>query len=356
MSAKPHQSRPIERIALFRALGDAGRLRLLAICAEEELSVSELAEILRDSQPQISRRAAPFRQLGLLKTRRDGTRVYLRLAPDAGLDPIVVQALTEGRRLAMEDGSFARMADVLQAREDASRAFFDAPATEATADDHDSRRQEPFLAHLGALSSLLPGHRLAVDVGCGDGPLLELLAPLFDRVIGVDRSPAQLARAAERVRARRLAHVRLYNGGYDDVDLIKEVDGYGGADLVFASRVLHHAARPGEAMRSFERLLSTNGRLIVVDYLPHDDESMRSQGDVWLGLPPKELDRLADEAGLRVIAHATLNENYHPGGPDAHLTWQVMTASPKKEIATSRQAASTSQSNGNEGKKEEEQR
>ncbi|MBK8012988.1 MAG: metalloregulator ArsR/SmtB family transcription factor [Deltaproteobacteria bacterium] len=329
MSAKPNRNRPIERIALFRALADAGRLRLLAICGEEELSVSELAEILRDSQPQVSRRAAPLRQLGLLETRRDGTRAYLRLAPDAEVDQIVAQALIEGRRLAMEDGSFARMAGTLEAREDASRAFFDqegaagVPALEA------NQAQEPFLAHLSALSSLLPAHRLAVDVGCGDGPLLELLAPLFDRVIGVDRSPARLARAQERVRARRLAHVRLYNGGYDDVDLIKEVDAYGGADLVFASRVLHHAARPGEAMRSFERLLSRNGRLIVVDYLPHDDESMREQGDVWLGLLPEELDRLAEEAGLDVLAHTILKENYYPGGPDAHLTWQVVTASPK---------------------------
>ena len=65
------------RVDLYRLLADPGRLQILALCAEEELSVGELGSLLNESQPQVSRRVAPLRQGGLLEARRDGTRTWL---------------------------------------------------------------------------------------------------------------------------------------------------------------------------------------------------------------------------------------------------------------------------------------
>ncbi len=88
-----------DRVELFKLLGDEGRLQALALCAEEALTVSELAELLQDSQPQLTRKTQPLRQAGLLDARRDGTRTYLSTVSGAAADPVVAAAIDEGRRL-----------------------------------------------------------------------------------------------------------------------------------------------------------------------------------------------------------------------------------------------------------------
>src|SRR5438034_1039352 len=122
--------RVVSRVDLYRLLADPGRLQVLALCSEEELSVGELAEVLRDTQPD----SAPSGE----------------------------------------------------------------PASPA------------MLAHLAALGPVLPGHRLAVDVGTGEGLLIDVLAPMYERVIAVDRSPARLAQCAQRVASRGFHHVSLF--------------------------------------------------------------------------------------------------------------------------------------------------
>src|SRR6187402_833222 len=114
------------RVELFRLLGDEDRLRLLALCAEEELTVGELASLIGESQPQVTKKTQPLREAGLLTARRDGTRTLLRahVAPDV----IVGAALEEGRMLCTRDGSLARVAGVVAQREELSRRFFEQPA------------------------------------------------------------------------------------------------------------------------------------------------------------------------------------------------------------------------------------
>jgi ubiquinone/menaquinone biosynthesis C-methylase UbiE len=172
-----------------------------------------------------------------------------------------------------------------------------------------------------------------VDVGTGDGLLLDVLAPLYERVIAVDRSRAQLARVAERVAARGFHHVSLYPGSYDDTALLERVDAAGGADLVFAGRTLHHASRPAQAVQSFARLMKKGGHLVVLDYLPHEQDAMRAEaGDVWLGFPLEELRAHFATAGLEAVGEAAIPDVFHPAGPDASLSWHAWVA--RKPTAT----------------------
>lgn len=301
---------------------EAGRLQVLALCAEEELSVSELAVLLDDSQPQVSRKVAPLREIGVLEARRDGTRTFLRTVSDAR-DAVLQDAIGEGRRLCLADGSLSRLPAVLAAREVRGLEHFDVPEAERgastpTAPEH--------LAHLSALGPLLPGRQLAIDVGTGDGLVLDVLAPLYQRVIAVDRSRAQLARVAQRVGSRGFHHVSLFEGSYDDAALVQRVDASGGADLVFAGRSLHHASRPAAAVKSLARLLKRGGHLVVLDYLPHEQDTMREQGDVWLGFPDAEVRRFLSEASLTVVAGVPIPAAFHPDGLDASLTWHAWVA------------------------------
>lgn len=325
-AAAPHN--PLPRAELFRLLADEGRLCLLALCAEEELTVGELSELLAESQSQVSRKAAPLRQVGLLLARKDGTRTLLRLAPAGSLatDPVVEDALAEGRRLCAKDGRLARVQAALAAREERSARFF-AEAAEEVADAAPPSEGGLVQPHLFALSPLLPGHRLALDLGAGDGQATEVLAPLYERVIAVDKSRARLAACARRVQARGHLNVRLFEGSFDDTALLGDVDRAGGADLVFAGRILHHISRPKAALESFARLLRRGGHLVVLDYAPHDDERMREeQADVWLGFGPEELALKIQASGLDIHDVRRVPAALHPTGPDAHLAWQAWVA------------------------------
>ncbi len=198
-------------------------MRLLALCTEEELTVGELASLIGESQPQVTKKTQPLREAGLLTARRDGTARCC--AAHVGPDVVLGAALEEGRLLCIRDGSLARVAAVVAQREDVSRRIFEQSAVgakaEALAEAAPADREllgwlailAPLLtpaAHAPASSAAAAAAgvayagtdragavpTLAVDVGTGEGALLPLLSPLFERVVAVDRSPARLRAAA----------------------------------------------------------------------------------------------------------------------------------------------------------------
>jgi ArsR family transcriptional regulator len=292
------------RADLFRLLGDEDRLRLLALCCEEELTVGELATLLGESQPQITKKTQPLREVGLLAARRDGTRTLLRA--DVAADPVIDAALAEGRTLCSKDGSLAKVASVVAQREELSRRLFEVPAGEPAAAP---AADATLLAWAPLLVPLLPGHALAVDIGTGEGALLPLLSPLYERVIAVDRSAARLARCGARIASWGLPNVRLREGSADDPALVEEVTSRGGADLVVMARVLVHASRPQDAISAATRLVRAGGHLAIVDYLPHEDEALREQGHVWLGFEPPKLRGWLEAAKLEPLASTPFTNN-----------------------------------------------
>ncbi|MGH7438747.1 MAG: ArsR/SmtB family transcription factor [Polyangiaceae bacterium] len=310
------------RWELYRVLAEPLRLKLLALAAEEELSIGELAELLGESQPNVSRHAAALRQAALVRDRREGTRTLLRVAPEVTGDPVVTDALASGRALCEGDGVFARVADVVRAREAAGREFFARPRA-----PRDARADAPpseIAAYIAAIAPLIPRRSLAVDAGTGDGPLLEVLSPIYERVIAIDRSDAQIALARERTVARGFANVTLLRAELDGKELRRVVGP--GADAVFASRVLHHASQPARVVVQLASLCGAGGSLVLIDYARHDDESMREQADAWLGFDPAALRRFARAAGLTDVHVTKLPAPFCGDGPDKHLPWQVLVA------------------------------
>ncbi len=311
-----------QRWELYRLLSEPVRLRLLALAAEEELAIGELADLLGESQPNVSRHAAPLKQAGLLVVRKQGTRALVRLSDEAATDPVVRDALGSGRALCEADGSLARIGEVLRARDAVAREFF-ARTGDSKADDL-RRAPDELGAYLSALAALLPHRAVAVDAGTGDGSLLDVLAPTFERVVAIDRSEAQLARARTRVQTRGFQNVELVQGELVGPQVKKAVGE--GADVVFAVRLLHHAARPAQVVVELGELCRPGGALVVLDYGRHDDETMREQADLWLGFEPAELRQFARAAGLGEAHIAPVPGALCGRGPDAHLPWQVMVA------------------------------
>ncbi len=307
------------RWQLYRLLSDPIRLRLLALAAEEELSVGELAELIGESQPNVSRHASPLRQAGLLADRKQGARTLVRLADSAESDAVVADALAAGRRLCEEDGSLARVSEVVLARDQKTREYFAKPPAMEVALSPD------LPSYLWAFGGLIENRDLAVDAGTGDGVLIDLLAPLYRRVVAIDRSEAQLSRARQRIKAH----------GYDNVELIEDPIGGervhaavgDGADLVVASRMLHHTPRPRAALEELSLLVRPGGKLLVIDYARHEDECLtESQADVWMGFSEHELTGFAKAAGLSNIVVSAVPERLVRSGPDAHIQWLMLLA------------------------------
>jgi ArsR family transcriptional regulator len=327
------------RWELYRLLADPVRLRLLALASVEELGVGELADLLREGQPKISRHASALRDAGLVAARRQGTWTLLRLAPGAADDAVVSDAVHAGLASCRSDGTLDRVEEVLRARDTATREFFaksDRPAV--------SGPPAELAAYLAAFAPLLPHRRLAVDVGTGDGALLEVLGPVYERVIGLDRSDVQLALAAERVRRRELGNVTLVHGEIDGPEVRAALGrGDAGADLVFASRVLHHAPVPARAMAAIVALArpprgaEPGGAVVVLDYEAHEDQALREQqADLWLGFEPRELKRLAKAAGLADLHWQRLPAAWQGEGPDRHLGWQLLVGVRAEQASTKR--------------------
>lgn len=312
------------RWQLYGLLADPVRLRLLALAAEAELSVGELAELLDQTQPNVSRHAAPLRRAGLLADRRDGTRTFLKLTPGALNDAVVADAVAEGRKFCAAEGSLEAVSSVVRSRDSRTREYF------SSAHHLDAEPEGGDLAaYLFALGALLPRRGVAVDAGTGDGTLLEAIAPLFERVVAVDRSEARLERARRRTAAR----------GYDHVEFVcDEVDGAAvrravpsGADIVVAGRMLHHAPVPGEMMAALAALLVPAGRLLVVDYGPHGNEAFReAEADVWAGFEPGELLGFARDAGLSDARVLSIPNDFWPAskkGQASRIPWLALVAS-----------------------------
>ena len=267
---------------------------MLALCAEEELTVGELASLLGESQPQVTKKSQPLRDAGLLATRKDGTRTLLKSHVDR--EPVLDAALEEGRRLCSKDGSLAKIARVVAQREELSKKLFDAAPGEIAPLAADQQ----LLAWAPLVAPLLPGHALAIDIGTGEGTLLPLLSPLFDKVVAIDRSAARLAQCAARIADWGLPNIRLREGTVDDMLTNDELSGR--ADLVVMARVLVHASRPQDAIATATRLLKPGGHLAIIDALPHEDESLREQGHVWLGFEPQKLRAWLEAARLHSIS------------------------------------------------------
>jgi DNA-binding transcriptional ArsR family regulator/2-polyprenyl-3-methyl-5-hydroxy-6-metoxy-1,4-benzoquinol methylase len=312
------------RWELYRLLAEPVRLRLLALAAEEELAIGELAELLREGQPNVSRHVAPLKKAGLLSVRKHGTRVLVRLSERSDSDPVVADGVRAGRLLCEGDGSLARVAEVVAQRDATAREFFGGAAVVAR-DPAELPLELP--AYLSALAPLLESRALAVDAGTGPGFVLDVLAPLFDHVLAVDRESVQLEQAEARLSARGYGNVTLVCDAYDSNKVSELVAERGGADVVFASRVLHHAPKPAGTVAALARLLKPTGALVVLDYAPHEDEMLRDQqADLWLGFSSEELKGFARGAGLSDVSVRAIPRARCGDGPDSGVAWHCMVA------------------------------
>ncbi|MGE0421236.1 MAG: ArsR/SmtB family transcription factor [Reyranellaceae bacterium] len=275
-------------LLLLKAAAEDTRLRILALAARDQLTVSEFVDILGQSQPRVSRHLKLMVEAGLLERFREGQWAYFRLARHPELAP-VVEAIVA--KLGAE-GDLARLEDLRRRRENRAIAYF-----RTNAERWDQLRA----LHIDdaeiekALVKLLPDDAGSLlDIGTGTGRILEVLARHAERATGIDQSREMLA----------VARTNLARAGLGNVE-IRQADMYAlpfpsmSLDVVSIHQVLHYAEDPAAVLREAARVLVPGGTALIVDFAPHDlVELRREHAHVHLGFADNQVAGWLAAAGL----------------------------------------------------------
>ena len=281
-------------LSALRACAEPTRLRLLALVGSGAHCVSELTEILGQSQPRLSRHLKLLCDSGVLQRVREGSNVWFGL-PDGELGQLVrslIARLPDGDPVLAADRRGA--ARVLAERARIASARFH----EAGADWDEMRALDLPAADVeAALLRLLPPSGLgrALDIGTGTGWLLELLAPRLEAGLGVDASRAMLALARSRLSRPDLAHLAVRQADMYRLPLPDQA-----FDLVLLGMVLHYAEDPAAALAEAARVLRPGGRLVVIDLAAHGRADLADRlAHRWPGFDDAAMQSLLGTAGLR---------------------------------------------------------
>lgn len=289
-------------VEVLRAAGEPTRLRMLALLSREELAVMELSQILDQSQPRVSRHLKLLTEAGLVERFPDGAWMFYRLAAREPHRVFLDQALAA---VSPDDATFARDADRLEGvragRSAEAAAYFARNA--ARWDQVRSLYVSESDVETAILRAAGPGpFRRMVDLGTGAGRMLALLGPNAKSCLGLDLSQQMLNVARAETSNSGLARCELRHGDIFATGLPDAA-----ADLVVIHRVLHYLADPAAAVAEAARLVAPDGRLLIVDFAPHDLEQLRqAHQHRRLGFSDEEIERWLGSAGLDPAPAVTL--------------------------------------------------
>lgn len=304
----------------LRALADTTRLRIMRLLAHMELAVGELAQVLGQSQPRVSRHVRILCDAGLAERRREGSWVFLHIAVAADRAPPIGAAVARLLDAAeADDAQFAarcaedrrHLAAIRAGRENQAAAYFARHAGEwdqlRTLHSADETVEAALLDVVGTdLGSLL-------DVGTGTGRIAELLGPRAAHVTALDKSPEMLRIARARLQHLPAGHADLVQGDFSALPF-----GDAAFDTLTFHQVLHYAQDPGGVLAEAARVTRPGGRVAVVDFAAHDREELRSvHAHARLGF--------SDEAMLAMLADAGFAAASATALPGRELTVKIWT-------------------------------
>jgi ubiquinone/menaquinone biosynthesis C-methylase UbiE len=306
-------------LTALRAVAEPTRLRLVVLCARGELTVSELTQILGQSQPRVSRHLKLLCEAGLLDRFREGSWVFYRLSqsgPASALARQLVATCDDADPTIALD--LQRLAAIKRQRADVASAYFRENADQwhrIRSLYIDEREVEAALVEVIAAAD----PRDLLDIGTGTGRMLEVLAPRVEHALGIDQSREMLS-----VARVNLARAGLENGSVRLGDMYQLAVPDASFDAVVIHQVLHYADRPAAVITEAARVLRPNGVLVLVDFAPHGLEFLRDEhAHRRLGFSDAEVAEWCRAAGLDPALPRQL-----PGDPLTVVIWTAHRQAP----------------------------
>jgi ArsR family transcriptional regulator len=304
-------------VAALKAAGEATRLRVLALLGQGELTVKDLTAILGQSQPRISRHLKLMTAAGLIDRHPEGAWVFYRLTDDgpAGRLARDLLALTDSSDPVLATDR-QRLAAVKREHAEAAQRYF-----AANAGEWDSIRAL-HVAEAAVEAAMVEalGPRVfdsLLDLGTGTGRLLELFAPLYRRAIGIDASNDMLAVARANLDRAGVGHAQVRLGDIHHLPFAKN-----SFDVVTVHQVLHYLNDPERALAEAARVLRPGGRLLVVDFAPHDLEFLRERhAHRRLGFAHQAMRQWLEAPGLSLESVRDLPPAEHGGSKLTVTLW-----------------------------------
>ena len=297
---------------IFRALADPTRLRIMRLLGSMELAVGEVAQVLGQSQPRVSRHIGILCDAGLAERRREGSWVFLRAGANSGEAPPLSRAVAE---LLVEaeaaDAQFAeecrqdrrKLAEIREHRESEALAYFSDHA-----EDWDELRRmhssdEAVEAALARALEARPLGRL-LDIGTGTGRMAELFAERAERIVALDKSLAMLRVARAKLQHLPAERVELVQGDFGSLPFAAD-----SFDTVLFHQVLHFAQAPATVLAEAARVTRPDGRVAIVDFAAHQREELRDRhAHARLGFEDSALAGMLDAAGFEPTAPIALED------------------------------------------------
>ncbi|MGH1486048.1 MAG: metalloregulator ArsR/SmtB family transcription factor [Cellvibrionaceae bacterium] len=292
--------------AFNKAAGDAFRLEVLRVLAQDAYGVMELSQIFDYRQSGMSHHLKVLAEAGLVIKRREGNSIfYSRALPagDSGLSLLQQQLYFMVDEIALSEEVSARVDVIKRERAAQSQAFFEQHAEQF-------KEQQDLIADYptygDAVNSLLervmakesaPEAALAVEIGPGEGEFLPVLSGHFERVIALDNAATMLAHAQKFCEQQQLNNISFE---CNDTRFFQSENMGDKVDCIAMNMVLHHTPSPADIFKDSARGLKEKGVLIVTELCRHDqDWAKEACGDLWLGFDPSEMQQWASAAGLK---------------------------------------------------------
>jgi ubiquinone/menaquinone biosynthesis C-methylase UbiE len=317
----------------LRAAGEPTRLRLLLLLSHGEFNVKDLTQILGQSQPRLSRHLKLLTDAGLIERFQEGSAVFYRFSeasPNARLLVPLLNALDEADSVLVRD--LARAEALSEEKRRAAQAYFE---THAAAWDEIRSHHAPEAAVEAAMLEAIGAgpFDLLIDLGTGTGRILELFSGHARRAIGFDINREMLAHARARLAASGVRNSQLRLGDIFNLPLEDDI-----ADAVVIHQVLHFLDDPANAVAEAARVLKPAGRLLIVDFAPHDIEAMRDDyAHRRLGFERRQIEDWIKRSGLRSSDYQAIRP---PVETDGKLTVSLWLAhKPSGPVRNKHQAA-----------------
>lgn len=286
----------------LRAAAETTRIRLLFALSHGEFNVSELTQILGQSQPRVSRHLKLMAEAGLLSRHKEGNWVLFRLRENGrggALARAIVDLLPGADGMLSRD--LARLEEIKAKRAELAAAYFSSNAANWERLRSLHVREEEVES---AMLRIAGDRRIEslIDLGTGTGRILSLFAALADQAVGVDSSREMLSIARARFEREAMRHVQVRLG---DIYALPFADG--SADFITIHQVLHFLDDPARALIEARRVLTPAGRLLIVDFAPHDLEQLRTEhAHRRLGISAEHMAEWLARAGARLLVHEVL--------------------------------------------------